>query len=410
MTPAEREQHRQQLQQIYRQALHAVNGRLQVSRYLQAQAWPQQPVAVIAIGKAASEMAAGAADYFGAALQHLLVITKHGHLRPDLLPAHAQCIEAGHPVPDAQSLIAGQQLLDFIAALPEGLPVVSLISGGASAVVEVLAPKITLADLQRVNQRLLGSGLDIHAMNRIRKSLSAIKGGRLASYLTGHAVHNLLISDVPNDDLASIGSGVLIPHQATALPDNLPDWLQQLLTQQLPLAAPECYENIVQHLLTTPATARHAAANAAQALGYAVHEHAQLLTGDAVQTALELVEFLRTAPTGLHIWSGETTVQLPENAGEGGRCQSLALAAANQLLEQPNMILLAAGTDGNDGPGDVAGALVDCETVVRGQAQGLDAVVYLQAANAGRYLHATDSLLITGPTGTNVMDLMLGLC
>lgn len=410
MNPADRAQHREQLQQIYQHALHAVNGRLQVSRYLHAQAWLKQPVAVLAIGKAASEMAAGAVDYFGAQLQHVLVITKHGHLRSDLLPAHAQCIEAGHPVPDTHSVLAGQQLLDFLAALPAGLPVISLISGGASAVVEVLAPNITLSDLQRVNQWLLGSGLDIHTMNRIRKCLSAIKGGRLAHYVAGHPVHNLLISDVPNDDLASIGSGLFIPHQAAALPDGLPDWLQQLLAQQLPLATPDCYQSIVQHLLTTPATARQAAVEAAQALGYVVHVHDRLLTGDALQTALALVAFLRTAPSGLHIWSSETTVQLPEQAGEGGRCQSLALAAASQLLTQPNVILLAAGTDGNDGAGDVAGALVDCETVARGERLGLDAAAYLQAANAGRYLRATDSLLITGPTGTNVMDLVLGLC
>lgn len=400
---------RQHLQQIYQHALNTVNGRAQVVRYLKNHTFPT-PIAAVAIGKAATEMLAGAFDVLGADLTHALLITKTGHFDPSLLQARpVTCIESAHPVPDQRSLDAGHQLLDFLVALPTELPVLFLISGGTSALAEVLAPNVTLADLQRLNQWLLGSGLDIHAVNTVRKQLSAIKAGRLATYLHNRTVWNLLISDVPNDDVRAIGSGLLVPHTEMALPANLPTWLHKLITNALPLSPATAFQTIHTDLLTTPATARQAAAMQAQQLGYSVIVADELLTGDALVTGQQLVAQLANAVPGVYIWSAETTVTLPPQPGQGGRCQSLALAAAIAMQGKTNMLLFAVGTDGNDGPGNIAGALVDGNTVQRGEQVGLNAQQALQAADAGTFLAASQDLVVTGPTGTNVMDLVIVL-
>ncbi|MEN8218985.1 MAG: DUF4147 domain-containing protein [Pseudomonadota bacterium] len=369
---------REHLVHIYNNILNAVNGRKTVAAYLRQYPYTA-PLALIAIGKAATQMTAGAFDVLGSHISHALLITKYGHLDKPLVQGYPiTCLEAAHPVPDASSLAAGQALLDFIENLPPNYPVLFLISGGASALVEVLTLGVSLADLQQVNRWLLASGLDIHAMNKIRKSLSAIKGGRLATYLQGHRVLNLLISDVPGDDLQAIGSGLLTP--------------------------PASFTNIKQHIIARPATARLAA----RSLSYAIFNHDTLIVGEAEQAGRTLAQQLCACSPGIYIWSSETTVHLPENPGQGGRCQSLALAAACEWAGRDDVFLLAAGTDGNDGPGDVAGALVDGGTLARGSREGLEAQLCLERADAGRFLAASGDLIYTGPTGTNVMDVLIG--
>ncbi|KHD09226.1 hypothetical protein PN36_08730 [Candidatus Thiomargarita nelsonii] len=364
---------REHLLYIYNNTLNAVNGRKTVAAYLRQYPYTT-PFALIAIGKAATQMTAGAFDV--SHISHALLITKYGHLDKSLVQGYPiTCLEAAHPVPDASSLAAGQALLYFIKNLPPNYPVLFLISGGASALVEVLAPGISLADLQQVNRWLLASGLDIHAINQIRKSLSAIKGGRLASYLQGHRVLNLLISDVPGDNLQAIGSGLLTSDEFT---------------------------NIKQHIIARPATARQAACEVAK-----VYNHDTLIVGDAAQAGRTLAQQLCAAKSGIYIWSSETTVHLPEKPGQGGRCQHLALAAACEWAGRDDVFLLAAGTDGNDGPGEVAGALIDGGTLARGK--GLEAQRCLERADAGRFLAASGDLIYTGPTGTNVMDVLIGL-
>jgi len=377
---------REHLLSIYNNALKAVNGRKAVAAYLREEPY-YRPLALIAIGKAATQMAAGAFDVLGAHISQALLITKSGHLDKQLLQGRSMtCLEAAHPVPDESTLAAGQALLDFIENLPPQYPVLVLISGGASALVEVLAPFVPLADLQRVNRWLLGSGLDIHAMNKIRKSLSAIKGGRLASYLEGHPVLNLLISDVPGDDLRAIGSGLLTRHEEITLPNSLPDWLRALTARTRPLAQSTAFSKIVQRLIATPATAREAACQAAKRLGYVVFNHHDLIVGEAEQAGRTLAQQLCAAKPGIYIWSSETTVP-------GRR----------------DVFLLAAGTDGNDGPGEVAGALVDGRTSSRGNREGFKERECLKRADAGSFLAASGDLIYTGPTGTNVMDVLIGL-
>jgi hydroxypyruvate reductase len=395
------------LRDIYNHAIQAVNGQTRVSLYLQ-QHPIKSPFALIAIGKSAAHMAAGAFDIAQPFIHQALLITKQGYIDHALLKNRTiTCLETGHPIPNEKSLEAGQYLLHFIQQLPKNLPVLGLISGGTSALVEVLPLGITLADLQRINQWALNHGLNIYQINQIRKNLSCIKAGRLAYYLRGHPVINLCISDVPHDNLQVIGSGLLTPHKALTLPSPLPDWLQTYLSYAPPLN--QDFSHISQTIIATATMARKAAAQRAQQLGYPVFIYNTLLVNDALETGENIAHYLLTAKKGIHIWSGETTVNLPKNPGRGGRCQSLALAAALILAGRTDISLLAAGTDGNDGTHDVAGTYVDGDTILQGKNYGLNAKICLQQANAGHFLAVIDQLIHTGLTGTNVMDIIIAL-
>ncbi|EIJ41493.1 putative glycerate kinase [Beggiatoa alba B18LD] len=401
--------YRQHLLAFYRAALLAVNGRNQTANFLRQHVM-ETPCALIAIGKAASEMALGAYEVLGAQITCGLVISKYGYINQAELQAFgAVCLESAHPVPNVDSLRAGEELLQFIHALPPKYPVLCLVSGGASSLVEVPIASVNLETLQAVNQWLLASGLNIQAMNSVRKNLSQIKGGRLAHYLVGHPVMNLLISDVPQDDLQVIGSGLLVPSNHEHIPSHLPDWINALLRGTEPTCPLNCYANIQHFLIASPSIARHAIIKAAQARGYTPYIQSEFIQGDAIKAGEKIANFLLDATQGVYIWSSETTVQLPAVVGEGGRCQMLALSAARVLLGQFGIYLLAAGTDGEDGNNKVAGALVDSGTVARGEILGLDCVQHLQKANAGQFLEQTNDLIYTGATGTNVMDVLIGL-
>ncbi|WP_232020192.1 glycerate kinase type-2 family protein [Sulfuriflexus mobilis] len=401
--------HRQNLLNIFNHALLAVNGRHCVATALR-EAPVNGPVVVIAIGKAAASMARGAEEVLGEQITDGLVITKYGHTGACRLT----CLEAAHPVPDENSLVAGQALLDCLARNPQATTFLFLISGGASALVEVLPEGMDSGDLARINDWLLGSGLDIARMNRVRKSVSMIKGGRLATYLAGRATVGLLISDVIGDDPAVIGSGLLAatPADIMGLADiNLPGWFSALseLAGPMPAASDPCFETIRLNVIASLNMACSAAAHKADALGYDVFLHPDLFCCDAESTGVRLATAVMRGANILHIWGGETVVELPAQPGRGGRNQHLALAAAISLQGHPDCLLLAAATDGTDGPTPDAGALVDGETLARGELSGVNAQACLQAFDAGSFLEASGDLINTGPTGTNVMDIVLGL-
>lgn len=370
-------------------------------------------------------MMRGAISVLGEQLAAGLTVTKSGHGGGDIAEVF-QCIEAGHPVPNENSLLAGEELLSFIDRQSPSRTLVFLISGGTSSLVEVLPNGMSLADLQKVNAWLLGSGLDIATMNNVRGIFSCIKSGRLAKYMDGRKVLNLMISDVPGDVPHVIGSGLLSPNPDLQKPlpmllkselsnHEIPKWLDNLLKQlpkesnQAPLVSDACFNTIDTHIIANINEAKQAAATAAQTLGYDVILHEEMITGDALAAGKALAKQLCESRPALHIWGGETTVHLPENPGVGGRNQHLALAAATVLDGHHNCWLLAAGTDGSDGPTIEAGALVDGGTLARGISSGLDVEVVLAEANAGAFLAASDDLIRTGPTGTNVMDLVIGL-
>ncbi|RMD72022.1 MAG: DUF4147 domain-containing protein [Gammaproteobacteria bacterium] len=390
---------RQRVVQIFHAGLAGVNGGKRVAAYLKAHPLEGE-VHAVAIGKAAPAMMEGAFGCLGERIARALVITKEGCGRP--LP-RTLCLEAGHPLPDRRSLEAGQKLLAFLEAAPSRARLLFLISGGASALVECLPRGMDLERLQSVQRWLLASGMDIHRINAVRKRLSLIKGGKLIPYLKGRPTLNLLISDVPGDAPATIGSGLLVPSREP-LPE-LPPGLGRL-----PLIPPPEEEAPFVHteILATYRDAQAAAAKAARLKGYRVRLHPSLVTGEAEAEGRRLARDLLEDPSHVHIWSGETTVRLPSHPGMGGRCQHLALAAS-LVMEGYPCVLLAAGTDGTDGPTPFAGAVVDGGTVKRGRERGLDPRACLRAADAGRFLAATGDILVTGPTGTNVMDMMIGM-
>lgn len=409
-----RNEPRAALNAIFRAALQAVNGRACVTRALQADPIVHSPVALVAVGKAASAMLLGALDVISdAVVCDALLVTKHGHVDSELRErAHVTIIEAGHPLPDQHSVDAGVRLMSMLHALPRDAFVLFLLSGGASSLVECLPDGITLSDARRVNEWLLASGLPITQMNRIRMRLSRIKGGQLRSALNGRAARVLLLSDVPSDDVRVIGSGPLAQPEPTASLPIVPSWLQHLLERAAasrPSRPAAVLGNIPHQIIADVRQCKHAAAAAARALGFAVHVDEHVMQGDAATVGRDLAHQLCTGAPGVYIWGGETTVLLPAQPGRGGRNQTLALAAAEVMRGRSDVMLLAAGTDGTDGPGEIAGAIVDGGTVSRGQAAGWLCADALARADAGTFLAVSGDLLRTGPTGTNVMDLIVGV-
>jgi hydroxypyruvate reductase len=412
MPSLERSAHyRSALIAIYQAALKRVEGRVAVSNWLQQNPL-SVPLRLIAIGKAAQSMTWGAYDALAGKIDQALILTKHGHLDHLWCRQHG-CLahESAHPIPDERSLQAGQKMLDFIAEDRE-LPLLFLISGGASSLVEVPIDGVDLDDLARANRWLLGSGLDILQVNTVRKALSRIKGGGLLTYLKQPEVIGLAISDVPGDDPAAIGSGLLTPDEGLterlaglSLPSWLEDKLQRVGEHCLGTAQLRPKLEIVANLqLAQEAAAKHAAS-----LGYKVSLRQAFLRGDAAASGKLLAQELLQGPPGIVIWGGETTVSLPPDPGQGGRNQHLALAAAQALACRSDCYLLAAGTDGTDGPTEDAGAVVDGGTLARASLYGESPEHALMHANSGRLLEISGDLITTGPTGTNVMDLVIGL-
>ncbi|MGD8976182.1 MAG: DUF4147 domain-containing protein [Gammaproteobacteria bacterium] len=365
---------------------------------------------LIAIGKSACAMTRGLLRIRGPELQRGLIITRRGYADPALGADHRlRTLESGHPVPDQSSLDSGAALLAFAHGIETGREVICLISGGASSLVEVLPAGVGLAELERANRWLLASGLEIRSVNAVRRRLSRIKGGGLAAALSGHRVTACYISDVPGDNPADIGSGLLSP-SAAALPGDLPDWLTAVLE---PSPADVPAGGTVEHRVVADLGQALAACDkAARAAGFRVVRHETRLQGDperASRRIVDAVDAVGAGPATVHLWGGETTPKLPPEPGRGGRNQHLALCCARRIAGRRGLSILCAATDGSDGNSSDAGGLVDGGTIARGEAAGLDPARSLARADAGVFLEASGDLISTGPTGTNVTDLVIGL-
>lgn len=399
------------LERLYQAALEAVHG-ARLTREARL-GLPNAPCHVLAIGKAAAAMAEGALDRPDLDLRSTLVITKDGHLTPRLaLDPRVRTLEAGHPLPDARSLAAGRLCLEFLAALPTDDALLVLLSGGASSLIEQPVPGVSLADLIQMNRALLAGGVDILTMNRLRQQLSLIKGGGLGRAVGGRAAEVWVISDVPGDRAETVGSG---PFAASLPPLDTAPAVELLaaVTQALGVSPLGTQRAAVPHIphrvIGRLRDALDAAAAHAEREALPVTRCARRLEGEASLLGRQWAARLREADPGLYIAGGETTVTLPPDPGDGGRCQQFALAAAQALDGERRVTLLAAGSDGGDGPGAAAGAVVDGGTATRGRARGLDPQDHLRRADAGAFLAASGDLLHTGPTGTNVCDLLLAL-
>jgi glycerate 2-kinase len=342
------------------------------------------PVWIAAVGKAAPAMALGAHDALGARIVNTLVITRSGHAPRELEALSAvTLIESAHPVPDERSLAAGARLLEWVRALPPGAAPLFLISGGASSLVEVLADGVSLEDLTRLNVAGLTADMAIGELNARRRTLSRLKGGRLAAQLRGRPARALFISDVPDNDPAVIGSGLLGPAPGG--------------------------DAVERSVVASVDDAVAAVAEAGAARGLKVLTPSGRFAGSATRLAARFAHELKLAAAQLLVWGGESTVQLPPAPGRGGRNQHLALAAARLIAGHAELMLLAAGTDGTDGVTEDAGALVDGDSCARLALAALDADRCLERADSATALEASGDLVHTGPTGTNVGDLVIGL-
>jgi hydroxypyruvate reductase len=406
------------LLECFRAALVAVDGRRCVQHEL-ARRPLRGPWHIVAVGKAAAAMAQGAVDALGPQVAGGMIVVPADHVPSGFSPAsHGLRVACGaHPLPDETSLAAGQALAGFVAGLAADAQLLFLVSGGASSLVEWLVPGASLADLQALNRWALQSGAPIAQVNATRQRLSRLKGGGLARIAHARRALALMISDVPGDDPRVIGSGLLhasadVPAEApgmTVLPAELRELLERVDSRrQTHAEVPDVPVRVVASI----GSAGRAAAAAARERGLQARLMRARINGDAAELGARFVASLARQPVGLvQVRGGESTVRLPAPPGRGGRNQHLALAAALELERRGlrDASLLAAGTDGIDGASSDAGALVDAGTCQRGRDAGCAPDAALERADSGTFLEAAGDLLHTGPTLTNVGDLVLGL-
>ena len=414
------------LLELFQSAVDSVVGDVAVAKALQVKPLEStDELYLLAVGKAADAMVRGASRVLPSPPIRGLMITKHDHVSDEVSAFDwMQVIEASHPVPDESSLLAGATCIDFVKKIPANAQLLVLMSGGTSALMEHLIDGLTLSDVQQLNEALIAGGLPIDAMNRVRKTVSAIKGGKLSSYIPADVtVTQLVISDVPGDSLTDIGSGVLALPASDAfvhpgelidrLPLRLPDNLVACINafgKCPPAASSSVWQRIGSTIVGSSNIAQKAAETAAKSGKTPVLQATGSLHGDVDDIAELIVQtILRDTRGGVYIWGGETHLVLPKKPGRGGRNQHLALAIAKQIAGQSGLSVLCCGTDGSDGPTVNAGGLVTGETIAKGEALGLEVDKHLQNADAGSYLAAVGALVTTGPTGTNVMDLAIAL-
>ena len=370
---------------------------------------------VLAVGKAAPGMARYAHDALG--FGRGLVIAPVGGRVAD---APYPLIQSAHPEPDENSLRAGEAALVHAGALKEGDALLMLVSGGASALMECLPPGVTLADLGAFNRALLSSGLPIGRMNVLRRRVSLLKGGRLAAAAWPATTLTLALSDVTGDVLGDIGSGPTVacadaPNVAEEIlaaagiqpPQSIAHWLRE--KRSLPPAADdERLARAAAPLVGSPRVSLDAAAQCARAAGFEVTMLGDALEGDAQElgeahAGLALDAAHGGAPTVV-LSGGETTVRV-KRRGRGGRNKTYLAAAALRCAGHPRIWGLAADTDGIDGTQHDAGAWFGPHTLAQAQVAGVSARHALEQCDTYGLFAAAGSLIVTGPTGTNVNDL-----
>jgi hydroxypyruvate reductase len=333
-------------------------------------------------------------------------------------------VEAAHPVPDLAGRHAAGRILQAAAGLSADDLVLCLVSGGGSALLVAPAEGVSLEEKQAINKALLRSGAAIGEMNCVRKHLSAIKGGRLAAACAPARVVTLVISDVPGDDPAVIGSGPTVPDPSTCADAlailkrygiDIPPQVRAALEAgilETPKPGNAAFQASEVHLVATPQQALQAAAQAAAELGLAAHILSDEIEGESrevgkVHAALARQVARRgqpfTAPCVI-LSGGETTVTVRSSSGRGGRATEFLLGAALALDGEPGIHLLAADTDGIDGIDDNAGAIVFPDTLERARAKGMNARELLDGNDARTFFEKLDDLVVTGPTFTNVND------
>ena len=395
---------------------------------------PTSKIFLISFGKAAVPMATAAIEGLGADVPiEGIVLTKYGHSAGAVLPENIELYEAGHPIPDEAGHHAANRVLNLVDGADESTLVLFLISGGGSALLVAPCEGVLLEEKQKVTDMLLRSGASIGELNTVRKHLSQVKGGRLARAAYPARGLSLILSDVIRDSLDVIASGPTCADPSTyedalhileryGLTESAPAGVMEALRRGADGDVPETpkqgdpllagFENII---IGSNEKAAGAARNRAVELGYNAAVMSTVVQGEArevarryAESAMDLRKTLlsKGAQRMCLVFGGETTVTV-KGEGTGGRNTEFALAFAKVIEGVEGVTLLSAGTDGTDGPTDAAGAVVDGGTIERARAKGLDPQSYLDRNDSYNFFRETGELLITGPTGTNVMDLQI---
>jgi hydroxypyruvate reductase len=396
-------------------------------------------VLVVGGGKAGAPMAAAVTEIIGRRLTNGVVVVKHEHVLNDpSLTGPIEIVEAGHPVPDEAGLKGAGGIADLLCNTTSRDLVLCLISGGGSALMTSPAPGISLADLQALTQVLLGCGATINEINTIRKHCSQLKGGQLAKLASPSPVISLILSDVVGDPLEVIASGPTVPDPTTfgdawsileryEVLDEVPASITKHLSNGLKGIIPDTpklgdpiFDGVHNVIVGSNRLAAQAAAQKAQAMGFDTILLTTFLEGEARDVARAMAglakglvrsETMHPASRGLSqpaclVLGGETTVTL-HGDGKGGRNQEMALAAAMSLADWDGLLIAFLATDGNDGPTDAAGAFADGSTIARAAQAGLDAEAHLARNDAYHFFQELGDLIVTGPTNTNVNDLVI---
>lgn len=368
-------------------------------------------VILAAVGKAGWQMARAASRRL--TLSAGVVLTKYGHVMGEI--PHVVCLEAGHPVPDENSFRGTRILLEMTENLEPDDTVLFLLSGGGSALFE--EPLTEPDELRDITSQLLASGADIVEMNMVRKRLSAVKGGRFAQWCAPARIEAVVLSDIIGDPLDMIASGPAAADpstcaQALAIAEKYHLHLSARARSCLSRETPKSAENVHTQIIGSVRELCKAAAVKCGELGYRPRILTDSLSGEARGAGWYLARELKNLPpdsgrTAL-IAGGETVVRLT-GAGLGGRNQELALAAAQELKDCPDMALISVGSDGTDGPTDAAGGYADGDTFAALLARGIHIPEVLRNNDAYHALDAVGCLIRTGPTGTNVNDVSVAL-
>jgi glycerate 2-kinase len=381
---------------------------------------------VIGGGKAGASMAAAVEAVLGDLITAGVVNVKYGYTAPTRI---VRVREAGHPVPDAAGVAGTQEMVNLLRGASADDLVLCLISGGGSALMTLPVEGVSLDDMQTLTHLLLRSGAPIQDMNAVRKHLSQIKGGQLARLAHPATVVTLILSDVVGSPLDVIASGPTVPDTSTfaraqavieryGITGDVPESVRQHLRRGLSGAVPETPKpgelaNAHNVIIADNARAAQAAVARAEALGFHTLRLSTYVEGEAREVARVLAALAKEiTATGRPvprpaclILGGETTVTV-HGDGKGGRNQELALAAALAIQGIESVMIASLATDGSDGPTDAAGGLVDGTTVARGERLGMSAQAALDNNDAYPYLSQVGDLMVTGPTNTNVNDLM----
>lgn len=389
-------------------------------------------IIVVGAGKATARMAEAVEEVLGSSVTGGIIVVKYGHMGSLKI---LEQIEAGHPIPDEAGVRGTKRIIELVRSVDEKTLVICLLSGGGSALFVAPLPGITLEDKQLTTNLLLKAGADISELNTVRKHLSAVKGGRLAQAAYPATIVAMILSDVIEDKLDVIASGPTAPDSTTytdadfviskyglksALPPRVTAFIEHGAAGQEQESAKSddaCFTRTRNVIVGGIAQALAAAREKAKGLGYVAEIITAELQGEAreaartlARTALRMRDSMIPGEQRCLLFGGETTVTV-HGKGTGGRNQELALAFALEIAGREGITLLAAGTDGTDGPTDAAGAVVDAHTVQMARVCGIHPETYLGNNDSYNFFIKLDSFnnpkhhVFTGPTGTNVMDL-----